>query len=152
MDRRSFLRGLVAAPAVISIPGLLMPVKAMPVPFAYVSGVWLDGTEFVKEVWDPMPAMNVARMDWFDDVKWISGFEYTSPAMKQMAKEHEQYQRRMAPYYQTELNPMAPLKNWEQRTNEYIEPIPAQVRKSYYDNLADWRRVAEREAALGIYE
>ena len=77
MNRRFFLRGLIAAPIVITTPGLLMPVKAIPTPFAYVKGVWLDGTPFVKEVMDQMPAMNVAKFDWFDNVASITSYEYT---------------------------------------------------------------------------
>ena len=77
MERRSFLRGLVAAPIVITTPGLLMPVKALPKPFAYVKGVWLDGTPFVKEVMDARPASFIARALWFDNVASITSYEYT---------------------------------------------------------------------------
>lgn len=77
MNRRFFLRGLIAAPIVITTPGLLMPVKAIPTPFAYVKGVWLDGTPFIKEVMEQMPAMNVAKFDWFDNVASITSYEYT---------------------------------------------------------------------------
>ena len=55
-----------------------MPVKALPKPFAYVSGVWLNGEAFVKTIWDPRPASDVAGEDWFDDVASITSFEYTN--------------------------------------------------------------------------
>jgi len=77
MDRRSFIKGLVAAPIVIRTPGLLMPVKAAPVPFAYVNGLLLDGTQFMKEIWDMRPASFVAAEPWFDDVASITSYEYT---------------------------------------------------------------------------
>jgi len=77
MDRRSFLRGVVAAPIVITTPGLLMPVKALPKPFAYVWGVWLNGEKFTKEIWDVRPASFVAAEPWFDDVAGITNWEYT---------------------------------------------------------------------------
>ena len=35
MNRRGFLQGLIAAPAVITTPGLLMPVKAAPLEFPF---------------------------------------------------------------------------------------------------------------------
>lgn len=56
MNRRGFLQGLIAAPAVITTPGLLMPVKAAPLGypfraygFGYRNHVWrfADGTEHV---------------------------------------------------------------------------------------------------------
>jgi len=77
MDRRSFIKGLVAAPIVIRTPGLLMPVKAFSKPFAYVSGVWLNGETFVKEINEPMGAAFVSRFAWFDDVASITSYEYT---------------------------------------------------------------------------
>lgn len=77
MDRRSFIKGLVAAPIVIRTPGILMPVKAAPVPFAYVSGLLVNGTQFMKEIWDMRPASFVAAEPWFDDVASITSYEYT---------------------------------------------------------------------------
>jgi hypothetical protein len=77
MDRRSLLKGLIAAPLVITTPGLLMPVKAVPKPFAYVSGVWLNGEKFTKEIWDMRPVTFVAAEEWFDDVAGILNYEYT---------------------------------------------------------------------------
>jgi hypothetical protein len=77
MDRRSLLKGLIAAPFVITTPGLLMPVKAVPKPFAYVRGVWLNGETFVKEINEPMGAAFVSRFAWFDDVASITSYEYT---------------------------------------------------------------------------
>jgi hypothetical protein len=77
MKRRSFLKGLVAAPALVLTPGLLMPVKALPKPFACVSGLLLSGKEFMKEIWDMRPASFVAAEPWFDDVASITSYEYT---------------------------------------------------------------------------
>ena len=77
MERRSFLRGLVAAPLVITTPGLLMPVKALPKPFAYVSGLLLNGTQFIHEIYDARPASFVAGEPWFDNVASITSYEYT---------------------------------------------------------------------------
>ena len=77
MDRRSFIKGLVAAPIVIRTPGILMPVKATPVPFAHVSGLLLDGRLFMKEIWYMRPASFVAAEPWFDDVASITSYEYT---------------------------------------------------------------------------
>jgi len=77
MDRRSFIRGLVAAPLVIRTPGILMPVKAVPEPFAYVRCMWMDGSESMKLVWSMQPASFVAAEPWFDDVASIISYEYT---------------------------------------------------------------------------
>ena len=77
MNRRFFLRGLIAAPIVITTPGLLMPVKALPKPFAYVSGLLLNGTQFIHEIYDARPASFVAGEPWFDNVASITSYEYT---------------------------------------------------------------------------
>ena len=77
MNRRFFLRGLIAAPLVITTPGLLMPVKALPKPFAYVSGLLLNGTQFIHEIYDARPASFVAGEPWFDNVASITSYEYT---------------------------------------------------------------------------
>jgi hypothetical protein len=62
MLRRSFLKSLIAAPAVISIPGLLMPVKAIPLPWAYVTCVRADGTELIQPVWDQIAPVNILNL------------------------------------------------------------------------------------------
>ena len=77
MQRRSFLKGLIAAPALITTPGLLMPVKALPKPFAHVTGLLLDGKEFMYEIWDMRPASSVAAEPWFDNVARIDSYTYT---------------------------------------------------------------------------
>jgi len=77
INRRSLLKGLIAAPLVITTPGLLMPVKAFSKPFAYVSGVWLNGETFVKEIQEPMGAAFVSNFAWFDNVASITSYEYT---------------------------------------------------------------------------
>lgn len=48
MNRRAFLHGLLAAPVVITTPGLLMPVRAMPPEYMlYVSEIGMDGEGFI---------------------------------------------------------------------------------------------------------
>ena len=89
MDRRSFLRGLIATPAIITIPGLLMPVKAIPLPWAYVTCVRADGTELIQPVWDQIAPVAIYDLPWmgtnprtadeasyFNPVVHVRGIEY----------------------------------------------------------------------------
>lgn len=74
MERRTFLRGLVgliAAPAIIRTPGLIMPVKAMPVVVPTVWSTWLtaqvgdtlvvNGVHYVITRIHPDDTMSIAR-------------------------------------------------------------------------------------------
>ena len=88
MNRRELLRGLICAPLVISTPGLLMPVKALPVehfvPSMVIKGVWLDGTFFNIEIEYGHSAMDVAGMDWFDAVARVDSVTYTDETIDKM--------------------------------------------------------------------
>ena len=60
MNRRSFLRGLLAAPAVITTRGLLMPVRALLHPddiiMEYGGMTWADGRIITYDTgWSVMP-------------------------------------------------------------------------------------------------
>jgi len=87
LSRRNLLKGLIAAPLVISTPGLLMPVKALPPEPAYgmyVKGVWLDGTPFNIGVEQGYSAADIGGMEWFDMVKRFDSVEYTDVERKQL--------------------------------------------------------------------
>jgi hypothetical protein len=54
MNRRGFLTGLIAAPAVILTPGLLMPVRAQP-------------------IWTPRNGGRYYEVNFFKNDEWIGG-------------------------------------------------------------------------------
>jgi hypothetical protein len=127
LSRRNLLKGLIAAPLVITTPGLLMPVKAIePAYGMYVKGVWLDGTPFHIEIEHKYSAADIGGMDWFGMVKRFDSVEYMDVERKQlvatqnnffgsfgrwdahagaalvpyhMREDRPQYSDRIAPYY-----------------------------------------------------
>ena len=136
MDRRSFIRGLVAAPIVITTPGLLMPVKAVPKPFAYVSGVWLNGETFVKEIHEPMGAAFVSNFGWFDDVASITSYEYTdtnpetnpyiAPAAVFSAFSRKEGEPMLTPMQRAEYSPLRgniKYEDWELKAFRDIDKL-----------------------------
>ena len=87
LSRRNLLKGLIAAPLVITTPGLLMPVKAIPaVPEfgMFVKGQWIDGSAFNIGVEHGISAADIGGLDWFGMVKRIDSVEYTQEQMKQL--------------------------------------------------------------------
>lgn len=61
-----------------------MPVKALPLPWAWVSGVYNDGTAFRFAIDDPIAPVDVVKLPWFEPdlstvkhVARIDAFEYT---------------------------------------------------------------------------
>jgi hypothetical protein len=136
MDRRSFIRGLVAAPIVITTPGLLMPVKALPKPFAHVTGLLLNGTQFVKEIWDMRPASFIAAEPWFDDVASITSYEYTdlnpetnpyiTPASVFSAFRREDGKPMLTPMQRAEYSPLRgniKYEDWELKAFRDIDKL-----------------------------
>lgn len=90
MNRRKVLRGLICAPLVITTPGLLMPVKALPVTpdyAIYISGAWLDGSNFKIGVEHGYSTMDIAAMDWFDAVARIDYVTYTDKEIDKIIAE-----------------------------------------------------------------
>lgn len=87
LSRRSLLKGLFAAPLVITTPGLLMPVKALPAApefGMFVKGQWLDGSAFNIGVEHGYSAADIGGFDWFGMVKRVDSVEYTQEPMKQL--------------------------------------------------------------------
>lgn len=87
LSRRNLLKGLFAAPLVITTPGLLMPVKAIPVDNLFamkIKGIWLDGSWFDIDIEHGYSAADIGGMDWFGMVKRIDSVEYTQAQMKQL--------------------------------------------------------------------
>ena len=62
-------------------PGLLMPVRAIAKPWAYVVGTYADGTIFKQSIWNPIAPVDVVNLSWFHNhenpVVNIGSFEYT---------------------------------------------------------------------------
>lgn len=88
MNRRDLLRGLICAPLVITTPGLLMPVKALPVEQfianMIIKGIWLDGTFFNIQIEQRHSTMDVAHMDWFDAVARVDSVTYTDETINKL--------------------------------------------------------------------
>lgn len=88
MNRRDLLRGLICAPLVISTPGLLMPVKALPVehfvPSMVIKGMWLDGSWFDIQIEQGHSVMDVAGMFWFDAVARVDSVTYTDETINKI--------------------------------------------------------------------
>lgn len=92
LSRRKLLKGLIAAPLVITTPGLLMPVKAVPAApefGMFVKGQWIDGSAFSIGVEHGYSAADIGGMDWFDSVARIDSVEYTQEPMKQLVTNQE---------------------------------------------------------------
>ena len=83
MKRRSFLTGLLAAPVVITTPGLLMPVKALEVPvlshqsFAHMShNVWVvEVPDYLNKEQAPQKYPDNWKFIRWDGAKMSSFFE-----------------------------------------------------------------------------
>jgi hypothetical protein len=65
MNRRSFLTGLIAAPAVILTPGLLMPVKAQP--------LWIPGLRGQHSA--------LYSINFFKNGQWVGGTNPSEPCI-----------------------------------------------------------------------
>ena len=126
LSRRSLLRGLFAAPLVITTPGILMPVKAVRTPFAFVSGTLLDGTHFTKTLYDEIPASYVPGLDWFDDVAGISEYTYADPSSVYNSQAFQQYNKKGRPHQDIAMKP----------------PVDRLPYKSLSDDLKDYEVVA----------
>jgi hypothetical protein len=70
MNRRSFLTGLVAAPAVILTPGLLMPVRAQP--------IWTPNGLFIEE----QRTNFLYSVNFFKNGQWVGGTNPSEPCIE----------------------------------------------------------------------
>lgn len=76
MIRRTFLRSLIAAPAIIRTPGLLMPVRA-------VKSDWSDWQRFGAAFDAELDRMHLERMRFYRSISGIS--IATGPALDRWA-------------------------------------------------------------------
>jgi hypothetical protein len=122
MNKRDVLRGLICAPLVITTPGLLMPVKALPIEhFAtgmLIKGMWLDGSFFDIEIEYGHSAMDIAGMDWFDAVARVDSVTYTENAMNKIRDNQEQL---FDPHRRYDSQAGKPMLPWfERKANRYV--------------------------------
>ena len=145
MNRRELLRGLICAPLVITTPGLLMPVKALPVTpdyAIYISGAWLDKTPFKIGVEHGYSAVDIAAMDWFDAVGRIDSVTYTDETITKMVadqsvlfdphRRHDfQAGKRMLPWFERKGNRYVynnGIKTFaELRERKFIDSLPSNI-------------------------
>jgi len=122
MNRRELLRGLICAPLVISTPGLLMPVKALPVEHLAmamsIKGMWLDGSYFDVEIEYGHSAMDVASMDWFDAVARVDSVTYTEDTINKMVADQSAI---FDPHRRYDSQAGKPMLPWfERKANRYV--------------------------------
>jgi len=122
MNRRDVLRGLICAPLVISTPGLLMPVKALPVEHLAtaisIKGMWLDGSYFDVEIEYGHSAMDVASMDWFDAVARVDSVTYTEDTINKMVADQSAI---FDPHRRYDSQAGKPMLPWfERKANRYV--------------------------------
>jgi hypothetical protein len=106
ISRRNVLFGLVTTPFVIREASVLMPVKAVRTPLALVSGRYLDGTHFTKQVYDEISVAGVFDLDWFDNVGSVSEFKYLNGAGASVS-EDPSFHKRIDPQFGQPLKPIA---------------------------------------------
>jgi Zn-finger nucleic acid-binding protein len=121
MNRRDVLRGLICAPLVITTPGLLMPVKAIPKEIEYamnVRGVWLDGTEFDIGIEYGYSVADLTGMDWFDTVARVDAVIYNDDRMQQMVVNQSAI---FDPHCRYDSQAGKPMLPWfERKANRYV--------------------------------
>ena len=122
MKRRSFLKGLIAAPAIITIPGLLMPVKALPVPWALVTCVRADGTELIQPIWDPIAPVDIYALPFMGHHPLTAtDASYRNPVVNVRGIEYPGRPPWGKPL--SDFSPKGPDIHWE------MKPAPERVKK-----------------------
>ena len=116
-------------------PGLLMPVRAIAEPWAYVTGTYADGTVFKQAIWDHIAPVDVAGLSWFHNfenpVVNIGAFEYTSSVPYQDHLTSEWDARRVR--YEDDRDPVHARHNAD--PTRVIE-IVRNKHPNFYDTIA----------------